>query len=269
MENDQLISKLKKELNEMYSNGQDLSAPTLSEKGKHIVETMEVIVPKEGQSSTVIDANCGYVFSHNSIHQNLFEIQPVSTHDYIQSGAWIEQTHPESLEFILRIVTAVHRFLHILPPNRIKDFNFIYQHRLLSKNNTYVCLILHFYVLTVNAAKKPELIMMRTKLNPLPPLKDDYVNTLISIEPYKLFKKSKLFDPKEYKALTPAEWEVIELACSGNTYKEVSKLRHTSEDTSRTHFRNINLKLGMHSIKQSCLCAYFYFSHKKGEILNE
>ena len=268
MEKDQLISKLKKEMNEMYSNGQDLSEPTLSEKGEHIVETMEVIAPNEGQSSTVIDANCGYVFSHNSIHQNLFEIQPVSTNDYIQSGAWIEQTHPKSLESILRIVTAVYRFLHILPSNRVKDFNFIYQHTLLSKNNTYVCLILHFYVLTVNAAKKPELIMLRTKLNPLPPLKDDYVNRHISIEPYKLFKKSKLLDPKEYVALTATEREVIELVNTGMDYIEIAKIRYRSIKTILTHFRNINLKLGMHSIKQSCLCAYFYFLHQKGERLN-
>jgi len=262
MKNQVLISELLKELNNQFSNGELVPAPELTYSGTCLVESLKVTLSKERQSSTIIDANCGYVFSHNSIHHKLFEIQPVSTCDYIQSASWIKQTHPDSMEFILKTITAVLKFFHSLPTKRHNEFDFVYQHRLLNKNNRYESFILRFYVLQHEIAANSIQFMLHAKLNPLLAPVDENLYKFISIEPYNLFIKSKLLDSKEYIAFTHAEQEIVRLVNKGLDYNEIAKIRFTSPDTVRTHFRNINLKMGMHSIKQSCFYAGQFFMYQ-------
>jgi DNA-binding CsgD family transcriptional regulator len=254
-----LISKLLKELINQFSNGEMIPVPELTYSGTCLVESLKVTLSKERQSSTIIDANCGYVYSHNSINQKMFEIQPISTSDYIQSANWIKLTHPNSMEFILKATTAAFKFFHSLPTERHNEFDFVYQHRLLNKNNCYESFILRFYVLQSKIAANSIQFMLHAKLNPLLAPVDENLYKFISIKPYNLFIKSKLLDSKEYIAFTNTEQEIVKLVNKGLDYNEIAKIRSISPDTVRTHFRNINLKTGMHSIKQSCFYAgHFY-----------
>jgi len=60
---------------------------------------------------------------------------------------------------------------------------------------------------------------------------------------------------EELEALSPRELQILTLAGSGKSNKEIALLAHISIKTVETHRNRINRKLDLHSIRDVVLCA--------------
>jgi DNA-binding CsgD family transcriptional regulator len=248
-----LISLLKNEMNELLSNYYCPVTPEMNQLKVNLLNSFPVLAPLEKKSYHTFDLNEGFFSSTNSIYEKNLLKPVIYANQQPNSTELIELTHPDDIIFSLKLEIAAIQFLQLLPATRAKEFSMSYPRRLMNKKGEFDCYIISYKVVVSSEEGKPWLLLMHSVLCPLIPSKDDSRYRIISIEPYDLFKKSKIFDKNEFIVLTNREKEVVGEVNKGFTKDKIAESLHISPKTIKTHFKNIAKKAGLSYIHQACL----------------
>jgi DNA-binding CsgD family transcriptional regulator len=247
------INKLKTEINELLSDYDCPVSAQMLEQEEHLVNSSPLLAPLHNQSYHLFDLNKGVFTSTHSIHEKKLLKPGIYAQQPLNSDELIELTHPDDKIFSLKFEKAAIQFLLQLPLDRAKEFSIGYTIRLKTKAGKFECFGISYKVVVCNKAGKPWLLLMHGKYCPLIQLNKSNPYRIVSIEPYDLVKKSKLFSTKEFTYLTNREKEVITEVNNGYQKKEIAEILDASPNTIKTHFKHIFDKCGFSHIHQACL----------------
>jgi len=253
MENKEEISVLATEINDLLSGYYCPVSDQMLEQEKNLVNTLPLLVPIHNQSYHLLNLNRGLFTSIHSIHEKKLLNPGIYANQPLNSDELIELTHPKDKVFSLKFEKKAIQFLMQLPLERAKDFSIGYTIRLKNKAGVFEYFVISYKVVVCNEEGKPWLLMMHCKYCPLIQLNKDNLYRIISIEPFDLVRKSKLFSNKEFTYLTNREREVVIEVNNGFQKKEIAEILGTSPDTIKTHCSNIIEKTGFSHIHQACL----------------
>jgi DNA-binding CsgD family transcriptional regulator len=252
MEKNEEIRLLATEINELLSDYYCPESDQMLEQEKNLANTLPLLTPIHNQSYNLFNLNKSLFTSINSVHKNRLLKPGIYAHRPLNSDELIELTHPDDKIFSLKFEKAALQFLLQLPLNRAKEFSIGYAIRLMTKAGAYEYFAINYKVVVCNEEGKPWLLMMHCKYCPLIQLNKDNQYRIVSIEPYDLIRKSKLFNSKEFIYLTNREKEVVLEVNNGFQKKEIAEILEVKPDTIKTHFSNIVEKSGFSHIHQAC-----------------
>lgn len=255
MNNQNSISSLLEELEEVFANYENTLTPDQHAQKELLSKSLGILAPITDYGMALFESNEGTFYSYQPACKNAFPYPAIQVGQKINSASWVSLTHHEDIVFILKMLLTAFRFLNRLPQKRKKEFSFAYPHRMQNKKGGYDCYIHKLNVVLNDKAGKPWLILQKSSRCTVIPSDNSMRYRLISMEPADLFRKSKLLPKDEYIMLTSREKDVIREVNTGKVCSQVAETLFLSEKTVRKHFRNINRKIGLKSTNHSCLYA--------------
>jgi DNA-binding CsgD family transcriptional regulator len=247
------IKALVNEINGLLLDYNCPVSPEMNQQKEHLSNSFGILAPLQHQSFHLFDLNKGCFVSANSIHETKLYKPVVIVHQPPYSSQLIELTHPDDIITSLRFELAALQFLLQLPSKRTKEFSAVNTRRLKNKKGEYEYYTISYKVVVSDENEKPWLLMMHCKYSPLMQPRENYQYRIISIEPYDLIRKSKIFDKKEFIYLTDREMEVVAKVNNGYEKVEIADMLHISPETIKTHYKHIVKKTGLSYIHQACL----------------
>jgi len=253
MDNNEVINKLIDDINNMLFDYYCHETPFMIQQEEHLKVSSAIFAPIQHQSFNMLNLNNAVFSSINSILEGKLLSPGIYAHQPLNFAAIIELIHPDDQIFFLKFEKAAIQFLLQLPLERAKEFSFGFTIRLMNKQGEFEYFGFSFNVVVCDERGKVWLLMMNSKYCPLYQLKKDSLYRIISIEPFDLIRKSKLFSKKEFIYLTNREKEIVTKVNYGFQKKEIAEILGTKPNTIKTHFSHIIGKSGFSHIHQACL----------------
>jgi len=223
------------------------------EQEAHLINSSSLLAPIHNQSYNLFNLNNSLFTSINSVHGKKLFKPGIYAHQPLNFDELMDLIYPEHQIFFLKNIKTSIQFLIKLPLNRMNEFGIGFSIKLKTKTEVFEYFSISFKVVLCNEAGKAWLLMMHSKYCPLIQLNKENQYRIISIEPFDLVRKSKLFSNKEFTYLTNREKEVVIEVNNGFQKKEIAEILGTKPDTIKTHFKHIVDKCGFSHIHQACL----------------